>query len=566
MAEDVVIGIKVSGSDSLASLKKEFKDLQSQLEKTTVGTEDYQKTLQKLGAVKDDIGDLRDTISALNPEGKIAAFQNVAGKLAGGFQAATGAVALFGVKSEELEKTLLRVQAASALAEGIRSVSGLSDAFKVLAVVIKANPIFAIGSAIVAITVALIAYNREVEQTVGTVDDLNASLKAQNDLYKDQNDKLDINNKLLIEGLKQRGATSKQIDDEILRQNAEKLSKLKDQESKATADRIKQEESNKIEFGLLWDAGNKDQIKLNQDKLKILQDQEKTYIDQRKAFEDKANLEAAQIKTRQYEDDKAARKKAADEIESERKKNQVTYDPLDEIDIVKEIGKAKDEEEAKRLKFLSDYEAETIRINRSIAADEDAAAKKREQDAEREKKLNQEVQDAKLQLASASFEAIGTLSDIYFQSQLTAAKGNASEELKIRKKQFEVDKAFSIARALIDGYRSVTGALAQTAVLGPAAPILAAANALLSTATVAKIASTKFDSGASSAPSSLPSTSSAVAPSTSSPVIGAPLRQDQTNLDANGYNLSDRKVIVTERDITKTQNRVNKIKVQSSFG
>ena len=53
--------------------------------------------------------DLRDTISALNPEGKVAAFSNAAGKIAGGFQAAAGAAALFGVQSEELEKTLLRV-------------------------------------------------------------------------------------------------------------------------------------------------------------------------------------------------------------------------------------------------------------------------------------------------------------------------------------------------------------------------------------------------------------------------------------------------------------------------
>jgi hypothetical protein len=146
MAEEIGFQVKVSGADSLSSLKKEFKDLQAELEKTEVGTEQYTKTLAKLGRVKDDIGDLKDTINALNPEGKVAAFQNVAGKLAGGFQAATGAAALFGVKSEELEATLLRVQAATAFAEGITSLAGLSDAFNVVGTVIKTQVITALST------------------------------------------------------------------------------------------------------------------------------------------------------------------------------------------------------------------------------------------------------------------------------------------------------------------------------------------------------------------------------------------------------------------------------------
>lgn len=162
--EDIVFRAKVDdgkGGQSLSSLKKEFSELNKELAKAEVGSEKYLATLKRLGQVKDDMGDLRDTINALNPEGKVGAFVNVAGKLAGGFQAATGAAALFGVESEELEKTLLKVQAASAFAEGIKSIHGMSDAFKVLGTVIKANPIFALVSVLTAVTGAVIALTRE---------------------------------------------------------------------------------------------------------------------------------------------------------------------------------------------------------------------------------------------------------------------------------------------------------------------------------------------------------------------------------------------------------------------
>lgn len=79
MAEDVVFKVSVQGKN-LGELKKEFADINKELSNARVGTEEYQKTLEKLGNVKDEIGDLRNTINALNPEGKVAAFQNVAGK------------------------------------------------------------------------------------------------------------------------------------------------------------------------------------------------------------------------------------------------------------------------------------------------------------------------------------------------------------------------------------------------------------------------------------------------------------------------------------------------------
>ena len=71
MAEnDIVIGVKIETGEaakSLKQLKAEYKDQQKALEGLTVGTAEYVNQLKKLGATKDDIGDLNSTIKSFNP-------------------------------------------------------------------------------------------------------------------------------------------------------------------------------------------------------------------------------------------------------------------------------------------------------------------------------------------------------------------------------------------------------------------------------------------------------------------------------------------------------------------
>ena len=138
MAKDtveVIVKPKVDGEGikSLSDLKKEFKDLQSQLSGLEQGSTEYINTLKKLGAVKDEIGDLRAEIQGF--AGADAKFKAIAGAVQGfaaGFEAAKGAAALFGAETEDVEKALLKVQAAMALAQGIEGVVALQDQFKIL--------------------------------------------------------------------------------------------------------------------------------------------------------------------------------------------------------------------------------------------------------------------------------------------------------------------------------------------------------------------------------------------------------------------------------------------------
>jgi hypothetical protein len=148
---------------SLKQLRTEYKDQQKALEGLAVGTKEYVNALSKLGAIKDEIGDLNDTIKAFNPDAKMKAFGNVAGGMASGIQGAVGAMALFGVESEDTQKMLLKVQAATAFSEGINGIMGMKDAFKILGNVIKANPIMLIATIIIGIGTALYALKDKVK-------------------------------------------------------------------------------------------------------------------------------------------------------------------------------------------------------------------------------------------------------------------------------------------------------------------------------------------------------------------------------------------------------------------
>jgi len=132
---DVNVG---EGVKSMKTLKKEFAEMQTELDGLVPGTQKYIETLQRLGAVKDEIGDLKAEIQAFaGTDAKVAAFGNVIGGVASGFQAAQGAAALLGSESEEVQKALLKVQAASALADGIKGITAMGDSLKVAGNVAK---------------------------------------------------------------------------------------------------------------------------------------------------------------------------------------------------------------------------------------------------------------------------------------------------------------------------------------------------------------------------------------------------------------------------------------------
>ena len=90
---------------------------------------------QKVAKLKDEVGDFKDRVKALDPDKKFTAFSQSLQGVAGGFAGLQGAIGLFGTESKDLEKQLLKVQSALALSEGINSILASKDAFKNMGVV-----------------------------------------------------------------------------------------------------------------------------------------------------------------------------------------------------------------------------------------------------------------------------------------------------------------------------------------------------------------------------------------------------------------------------------------------
>jgi hypothetical protein len=138
--------MNASGAEgSVKSLKAQLREAQADVatmaDKFGLTSDAAQKAAKKAAELKDAIGDAKLLTDAFNPDAKFKSFSNAISGVVGGFSALQGAQALFGDQSEDLAKTLAKVQGAMALSQGINSVLEAKDAFKVLSGVIKTNVI-----------------------------------------------------------------------------------------------------------------------------------------------------------------------------------------------------------------------------------------------------------------------------------------------------------------------------------------------------------------------------------------------------------------------------------------
>jgi hypothetical protein len=91
---------------------------------------------KKVAALTEEYDDFKKRVAAFNPDNRFAVFGQVAQGIAGGFAAAQGAMAIFGDQSEAIGQTLVKLQSALALSQGIKQVAELGDSFKSLRLVI----------------------------------------------------------------------------------------------------------------------------------------------------------------------------------------------------------------------------------------------------------------------------------------------------------------------------------------------------------------------------------------------------------------------------------------------
>lgn len=99
----------------------------------------------KLAKLRDEFGDLNQAVQGLNPD-KFARIATLTNGVVRGFQAASGAAVLFGKTGEDIEKTIAKLQATMALADGIQGVMDARKQFAALANQIKGGVVKAFST------------------------------------------------------------------------------------------------------------------------------------------------------------------------------------------------------------------------------------------------------------------------------------------------------------------------------------------------------------------------------------------------------------------------------------
>tara|TARA_R110000868_G_scaffold386459_1_gene654762 strand:+ start:274 stop:2220 length:1947 start_codon:yes stop_codon:yes gene_type:complete len=144
---DFNINVKTNGAEgSLGSLKKQLREAQADVtalsDKFGATSKQAIEAAKRAGELRDKIGDAKALTDAFNPDAKFKSLTASLSGVAGGFGAVQGAMALFGNESENVQKTLLKVQSAMAISQGLQSVGESIDSFRQLGAVIKSTSVY----------------------------------------------------------------------------------------------------------------------------------------------------------------------------------------------------------------------------------------------------------------------------------------------------------------------------------------------------------------------------------------------------------------------------------------
>lgn len=499
------IEIDVNTGDSaksLADLRNEFKDIQKELSGLTPGTEKYVDALKKLGAVKDEIGDLKDQIQGFaGADKKISAVTNVVGGLASGFQAAQGAAAIFGSESENLEKTLLRIQAVMAFTQGIQGVAQLGDSLSVLGNVIKSTElgakaaavaqriwnaaVSAFGGPIGLIITALTALVGIIALVISSTED---ETEAMEKSIKQREKELELMNRT-ANALKSENDFRLALA-QAQGKSAAELAKLNEELSKNEIKNIDNRiKANKRLFDerlvLMKNSSGDEYIELQKANSATLEEMRKL-ADERLALQRNIAIENAKIETEankaSSEKTKEKAKEKKDDANKEFEEAVAEAERLAEIEFQRQQKQAErelklEEERAGRLKEMRDQEiAQQIKAN--------------EEEEKRLLRLAEGRKQLELQKVEWAKQGLTLISDL---NELFAGKSEAQQ-----KRAFEIDKAVKLSSATISGIEGTINAYktAQgspiTAVFPAYPAIQAGLAAAFAAVNVAKIAKTKF--------------------------------------------------------------------------
>lgn len=135
-------GIEIPLGNLKTQLREAQKEVQALADKFGATSQQAILAAKKAADLKDRIGDAKALTDAFNPDAKFKGLAQSLGAVAGGFSAVQGAIGLLGSDSKELEQTMLKVQSAMALSQGLNSLGDAKDAFNNLSSTVKNSTIF----------------------------------------------------------------------------------------------------------------------------------------------------------------------------------------------------------------------------------------------------------------------------------------------------------------------------------------------------------------------------------------------------------------------------------------
>lgn len=488
-------------SESFKPLKAQYREAQSLVAELSAKfgatSEQAIQAAKRAGELKDAIGDAKALTDAFNPDAKFNALSSSIGGVVSGFSAFQGGLGLLGVESAKVEETLLKVQSAMALSQGLQGLGEAKDSLLQLGAVIKNQLVTAFSTlrgAIIAtgIGALVVAVGVFLPKLLEWADYTGRAQRKQEDL----NDSLERQQRKISES---RAELQKDLDFRLryakaLGKSDDELAKIKEGNTKKTnasiyneieAARKRLKTLREVDLGVMASSKEeynelvknnrkkregivaeinalKDEIKRNDQEILIDKaENNKKEIKQDKVFkvekvkvkkEERAELDAIDTlpskKIQQVIDD------GTKELQLRGKLNEMILEQtLSPIELEKQAV------EEKYLSFVSQAKGNAEVLAEIEIAKTNDLAKINEKYRKEQAQKDLELQLNKVQIASNTFGALGALTEAF--------AGKTEEE---QKKAFEVKKAFDIAQTVLDGYKAVMSAYAHGSSIG--GPIL----------------------------------------------------------------------------------------------
>ena len=550
MAEEIIgVKVQVDASDvgkSVGSLKQQLREAQSEVvalsDKFGATSKEAINAAKKAAELKDRIGDAKALTDAFNPDAKFKALTASLSGVAGGFAALQGAVGLFGNQAEAVEKTLLKVQSALALSQGLQAVGESIDSFKQLGAVVKTGVSNAFGtlrSAIIStgigalvVGVGLLIANFETVKKVvlnfipglGKLADFVGNLvtkftdfvgitsEADRVLEKlsKTNAKANENIEARVKLLTAQGGKEKEIYGLQREANANETNALRERlklTGKLTEEEAKRFRELKVESAVL-DASEKKRIAdRNAEAAKVAADKQKE--------KDRLQKEKDKIEKDRQEGLEAFRRER--ELESKITKAEVLG--------VTAVGKD----------ALIATQVVAKGVSNSIIVTS-------AEQAEAQQKISQAKFDSEVALATQTISILGGLVD-----QNSAA-----------------GKAIAVTQAIINTYQGASKAIAQGGIFGPVAAAATIAAGLIN---VRKIISTKIPSatgGGNVGGGSTPAIDTAAPIASTAPIQNTITQLNQQSINQMGS--ATGRAYVVESDITNQQEKIIRINRAARLG